>query len=90
MTAVYLTAREIRRYGRRGRAEGAAAIKAVSVERRPGKTDSRDGEERLMDLLCSLRIWAAANEIDFDSAADASLTHNLIETGRMAENWRDL
>ncbi len=87
---VYLTAYEIRRCARRGQAEGAAAIKAVSVERKSDKKDGRDGAERLMDLLCSLRIWAEANAVDFDSAVDSSLTHNLIETGRMAENWRDL
>ena len=90
MKAVYLSASEIRRYGRRGRAEGAAAVKAVSIERKPGKVDSRDAEERLGDLLCSLRIWAAANEVDFEEAVDSSLTNILIETGRMAENWRDL
>ena len=88
--SVYLAAHEIRRYARRGLAEGAAAIKAVSVERKPGKIDSRDNEERLTDLLCSLRIWAGANAVAFDTALAASLTHHLIETGRLAENWIDL
>lgn len=83
---VFLTAYEIRRYKLRGVCEGAAALKAVSPERKPGKVDSRDGDERLMDLLCSLRQWAAANDVSFYQALLSSEHHFMVETGMLAEN----
>lgn len=83
---VFLTHREIRRYKCRGVSEGAAAIKSVSPERKPGKRDSRDNDERLVDLLCSLRQWAAANDVSFHSALKSSEHHFMVETGKLAEN----
>lgn len=91
--SVFLTPHEQRRYRRHGVAEGAAAIKAVSPERKPGKTDSRDHQERLMDLLCSLRQWAASldeeEEVSFYQAVKDSERHFMIESGQLAENYRD-
>lgn len=82
----FLTLREIRRYRKRGAAAGAAAIKAVSPERKPGKRDMRDCEEQLVDILCSLRQWADANEVNFHEVCDESEFHFRIETGEIAEN----
>ena len=82
----FLTKREQRRYRRRGIAEGAAALKAVSPERKPGKKDARDGDERLLDLLCSLRFWAAANDVCFYDAMKSSERHFMVETGTLAEH----
>lgn len=86
---VFLPPREQRRYRLRGIAEGAAAIKAVSPERKPGKTDTRDNEERLVDLLCSLRQWAAANDLDFEELSGDADNHFRVESGQLAENYRD-
>lgn len=87
---VFLTPREQLRYRRRGVAEGAAALKAVSPERKGRKLDIRDDEERLTDLLCSLRVWADVNGVDFmDVFVDATV-HYRIESGQLAENFRDL
>lgn len=85
----FLPAREQRRYRRRGVAEGHAAIKAASPERRPGGKDSRDNEERLMDMLCSLRQWAAANDLDFEEVSVTAAYHFRVEAGQLAENYRD-
>ena len=86
---VFLTASEIRRYKRRGVAEGRAAIKAVSPERKPGRKDSRDDHERLVDLLCSLRQWAEENpdeDVSFYEALQSSEAHFMVERGMLAEN----
>lgn len=83
---LFLTPTEIARCRRRGVAEGAAAIKAVSPSRSRGRKDSRSQDEALMDLLCSLRFWAAKNEVSFHEALAGSERHFMIETGKLAEN----
>lgn len=91
--AVFLTRREIRRYKRRGVAEGHAALKAVSPERKPGRRDSRDGQERLVDLLCSLRQWAEEQgdeDVSFYEALQSSEAHFMVERGMLAENHHSM
>ncbi len=82
----FLDAREIRKCRRRGVAQGAAAIKAVSPSRSRNRKDMRSQDEALMDLLCSLRFWAEENEISFHEAVSDSERHHMIETGKLAEN----
>ncbi len=88
-TPQFLSPREVRRYKRLGLAEARAALRAVSPERKPGREDSRDGQERLTDLLCSLRQWAEENsdaDVSFHEALRSSETAFLIERGVLAEN----
>ncbi len=91
--AHFLSSRVVRRCTRRGVAEGNAALKAVSLERKPGRNDSRDGQERLTDLLCSLRQWAEENSkngVSFHEALRSSETHFMVERGKLAENHMDM
>lgn len=42
-----------------------------------------------MDMLCSLRQWAAANDLDFEEVSVTAAYHFRVEAGQLAENYRD-